>query len=98
MWIAGGGIAGAGMSMVFIPTGGFSRNSWTKYARFKMLLDAQSFDHLDGNLSPTINDRIEEYTRQIKIPSEAENLFVINDAYCYAYYDKELRELNLVEF
>lgn len=98
MWIAGGGMIGAGISMAFIPTGGFTRDSWTKSARFKMLLDAKTFEHFDGEIPPSINDRIKDYTRLIRIPGEGENLFVINGQYCYAYYDKELRELNLVQF
>ncbi len=98
MWMAGGGLVGAGVSMAFVPTGGFTRNSWTISARFKMLLDAQTFEHFDGKISSSINDQIEEYTRQIRIPGEGENLFIINGQYCYAYYDKESRELNLVQF
>ena len=83
---------------VYIPTGGFWRSSWTKSARFKMLLDANTGEHLPGNIDESINERIERYTGGIKMPTEAENLFYCNGNYYYAFYDRDERKLAVVQF
>ncbi|HYF29553.1 MAG TPA: hypothetical protein VD993_00390 [Chitinophagaceae bacterium] len=95
---AGVGSPGNVPTMVYIPTGGFARSAWTKSAYFKMLMDADTHEHVEGNMGASINEKIEQYTKGLKIPMEAENLFVYNGAYYYAYYNKEERKLSLVQF
>ena len=93
MWMGGGGMS----APIFMPSGGFSHGSWSKSARFKMLISASNYEHLNGDIPLSINDRIDNYTKGIKIPAEGENLFVINGNYNYAYYDKDKLDFILVK-
>ncbi len=93
MWMAGGGTA----TPMFVPNGGFSSGSWGKSAHFKMLINADNYDHINGIITPSINDRINDFTKGIKMPAEGENLFVINGNYYYAYYDKNKRDFTIVK-
>jgi hypothetical protein len=83
---------------MYAPTGGVTRNTWIKSARFKMLLDANTSEHISGEMESSINEKIEAYTKDIKIPAEAENLFVCDGKYYYAYYDRKERKLCMVAF
>lgn len=98
----GGGymmMAGApGAPMVMLPTGGFSRGGWVKSARFKTLLNASTFEHINGEIGNSINERIEYYTEGIRIPSEAENLFMTSGRYYHAYYSRDERKLIILKF
>jgi hypothetical protein len=102
MWGGGGGFATPGgwvsAAPIFMPTGGFYRAGWLKSARFKMLLNGETGAHLKGNMPLLINDKIDDYTKDIKIPKEGENLFVLNGNYYHIFYDKRERELSLVRF
>ncbi|HEX6432090.1 MAG TPA: hypothetical protein VF008_30575, partial [Niastella sp.] len=89
---------GPGSSGVAVPAGGFYRNTWLKSAHFKMLLNADTFEHVEGAVGNSINARIEYYTIGVKIPWEAENLFMTNGRYYHAYYDKTLRKLVILKF
>jgi hypothetical protein len=89
---------GYGAPGAMFPTGGFNRGGWVKSARFKMLLNADTFEHVEGAIGNSINERIEYYTAGIKIPREAENLFMTNGRYYHAYYDKALRKLVILQF
>jgi hypothetical protein len=91
-------MSSGGAPMLIMPTGGFPRKSWLKSARFKMLLNAGSFEHEEGTVGNSINERIEYYTAGIKIPQEAENLFMTNGRYYHAYYDKVQRKLVILKF
>jgi hypothetical protein len=93
MWMAGGGTA----APIFMPTGGFSRSSWSKSASFKVLINAENYEHINGMISPSINDRVNDFTKGIKIPPEGENLFVIDGKYYYAYYDKNKRDFTVAQ-
>jgi hypothetical protein len=96
MYMPGGGYGGS--HMVMVPTGGFNRGGWVKSARFKTLLNADTFEHVEGAIGNSINEKIEYYTGGIKIPPQAENLFMTNGRYYHAYYDKELRKLVILKF
>jgi hypothetical protein len=85
-------------TMMLLPTGGFTRNSWAKSARFKMLLNTETSEHVAGKLPPDINDKIEAYTKDMKIPDDVENLFVRNGNYHYVFYNREKRVLSIVVF
>jgi hypothetical protein len=85
-------------TMMLLPTGGFVRNSWTRSARFKMLLNTETNEHVAGKLPPGINDKIEEYTKDMKIPDDGENLFVRNGNYHYVFYNREKRVLSIMVF
>jgi hypothetical protein len=97
-WMQTGGSAGGVPTMTYVPTGGFSRSTWTKATRFRMSLDKISLEHIPGEMQKSINDRIEDYTATVKIPEGAENLFFRNDHYVYIYYDKKLRSLVFSRF
>lgn len=96
MMMAGGGPGVA--PMVMVPTGGFSRSTWVKSARFKTLLNAGTFEHIEGEMGKSINEKIEEWTADIKIPAEAENLFMTRGQYYYAYYSRDERKLIILKF
>jgi hypothetical protein len=85
-------------TMMLLPTGGFTRNSWAKSARFKILLNAETNEHIAGKLPPDINDKIEAYTKDMKIPDDGENLFVRNGNYHYIFYDRGKRMLSIIVF
>lgn len=89
---------GAPGSMVYVPSGGYSRSTWTKSVRFRMLLDTSSLNHITGDMEPSINDRIDDYTKDIKIPPAGENLFYRDRQYVYIYYDKKQRSLVFTRF
>ena len=83
---------------VYVPTGGFSSGSWTKSVRFRMQLDSVSLNHLPGEMESSINDRIDDYTKDIKKPLNGENLFFQNGKYVYIYYDSGKRGLDFMHF
>ncbi len=89
-----GSMAG-GTTPMFVPTG---YGSWKKSARFDMLLDANTNEHIPGKLAPDINDKIEEFSNGKKIPKDGEDLFLRNGRYYYAWYDKKERTFNIVKF
>jgi hypothetical protein len=78
--------------------GNFSQGTWTKAVRFRMLVDSNTLQHIPGDMEPSINDRVEEYTHDIKIPDNAENLLFQDGRYIYIYYDKSKKSLNLKQF
>jgi hypothetical protein len=85
-------------AMMYMPSGGFSRSTWTKSVRFRMLIDSSSLNYIPGEMEPSINDRIETFTRDIKIPNNAENLLFHDGKYLYIYYDKKERSLVYCHF
>jgi hypothetical protein len=84
-------IGGSGM-------GDFSRGTWTKAVRFRMLVDSITFQHIPGDMEASINDRIDEFSHDIKIPEHAENLLFQDGRYIYIYYDKKKQSLVLQQF
>jgi hypothetical protein len=86
---------------VTVPTGGmgnFSQGTWTKAVRFRMLIDSTNFHHIPGNMELSINDRLDDFTKDIKIPDDAKNLLFQDSRYIYIYYDKSKRSLILRQF
>ncbi|OQP60669.1 hypothetical protein A3860_32220 [Niastella vici] len=86
-----------GGPMLF-PVRNVSRESWSKSVHFKMLLNAGNYSHMEGDIGSSINERIERYTGNLKIPAESESLFMNNGTYYYAYYDLEVRKLVVIKF
>jgi hypothetical protein len=77
--------------------GGFDRESWTRSTHFKMLLNTD-YSQMPGEPANSVYEKIERYTASLHIPSDLENIFVINELYYYAYYDKEERRLVVIKF
>jgi len=77
---------------------GFNSNGWVKSAHFKTLLNASTFEHVDGNIGNSINEKVGYYTTGIKIPPQAENLFMSGGRYYHAYYNKDDRRLVILQF
>lgn len=84
--------------LIFVPTGAVTRNNWGNSAHFKMLLNRNTFEHIDGKVPKSINEKIEYYSIGIKMIPGAENLFMTNGRYYYAYYDKKERGMKIVKF
>ena len=78
--------------------GYFSSYTWILAVRLRMLVDSNSFQHIPGKMEPSINDRIDEFNKDIKIPEHAENLLFQDGRYIYIYYDKKKQSLNLQQF
>ena len=78
--------------------GYFSTYTWTQTVRFRMLVDSITFQHIPGDMEPSINDRIDEFSQGIKIPDHAENLLFQDGWYIYIYYDKKKQSLVLQQF
>jgi len=92
-FVGGGPIAGGGFSSGTYVGGG---PTWTKSARFKMLLDENSFEHVMGDVGQGIDEKIESYTSDMEIPEHTETVFMLGSDYVYAYYDKTARMLRMV--
>jgi hypothetical protein len=78
--------------------GDFSKGTWTKAVRFRMLVDSMTFQHIPGDMEPSINDRVDEFSHDVKIPEHAQNLLFHNGRYIYIYYDKKKQSLVLQQF
>ena len=77
--------------------GGFDRETWTRSTHFKMLLNTD-YSQIPGEPASSVYEKIERYTASLHVPSDLENIFVINELYYYAYYDKEERRLVVIKF
>lgn len=101
---SGGGGFGVGTMMmagsvpIFVSTGVFFRNNSVRSSRFKVLLDTASLQHIPGDITGDIGDRIERYTDGISIPPEGENLFVNAGTFVYAYYNRDEHKIMLSSF
>jgi hypothetical protein len=78
--------------------GSFSRGTWTKAVRFRMLVDSITFQYIPQDMEPSINDRIDEFSQDLKIPDHAENLLFQDGRYIYIYYDKKKQSLVVQQF
>jgi hypothetical protein len=78
--------------------GYFSTDTWTKAVRFRMQVDSNSSQHIPGDMEPSINDRIDEFSKDIKIPEHAQNLLFRDGRYIYIYYDKKKQSLVVQQF
>ena len=87
-----------GMAPVWVPTGSFFRSTTIRSSRFKMLIDSASLQHLPGDITPDIGERIEQYTEKISIPPAGENLFRNGGKYIYAYYSRDEHKIMLTNF
>ena len=88
----------AGSVPVFVSTGVFFRSNSIRSSRFKMVLDSASLEHVPGEITGDIGEKIERYTDGISIPPEGENLFVNAGTYVYAYYNRDEHKLMLSSF
>jgi hypothetical protein len=85
-------------SLVMMPAGMFYSNWWIKSARFKMLLNANTLEHVSGVPGNSINEKIDYYTGGRKIPPLGINLFKANGRYYAAYYENDTRKLSILKF
>jgi hypothetical protein len=89
MWMGG---AGPGSVPVYIPTGGFSRE-WAKSARFKTLANKSSFEKTSGEIEKPLEERIEAYTKNIRIPEGCEGVYPVGKKLAYYYLDRKAGKL-----
>jgi len=90
-YFAGGGAGGAPVYM-----GGGGGPGWTVSARFKMLLDGNTFEHIGGDIGPGIYEKVDSYTSDKKVAENADVVFTLGSDYIYAYYDKTASMLRMV--
>ncbi|HXB92994.1 MAG TPA: hypothetical protein VNU72_11920 [Puia sp.] len=83
---------------VFTSPGVFFRSTNVRSSRFKMLVDSVTLQHVPGEITTDIGDRIEQYTNGISIPPEGENLFKNGGKYVYAYYSRDEHKIMLTSF
>jgi hypothetical protein len=63
-----------------------------------MLVDSNSLNHIPGEMESSINDRVESFTKDLKLPDNADNLIFHDGKYLYTYYDKKERSLVFCHF
>jgi hypothetical protein len=85
-------------TLAMMPAGMFYPNWWIKSARFKILLDARTLEHVGGIPGNSINEKIDYYTGGRKIPALGTNLFKTNGHYYVAYYENDSRKLSILKF
>lgn len=95
MWM-GGGVPG--VPMTFVATAGYFRGSVVRSSRFKALLDSVTLQHVPGEITTDLGERIEQYTKGISIPEAGEALFRNGGRYVYAYYDRDDHKIKLTGF
>ncbi len=88
MWMGGA----PGMAPVYVPSVGFSRE-WTKSARFKSLLHKDDFEKMEGEIEPPLEERIEKFTKNIKIPQGSEGVYPVGNKLAYYYLDRKKKTL-----
>jgi hypothetical protein len=96
-----GGYGGYGTPMVRTPyynPGRYIRSTWTNSVHFKMLLNAATFLHVEGEPGSSVNERIDRFTSKMKIAPESESLFTTYGQPYYAYYDKAGYKLVVLKF
>jgi len=93
-FMMGGGAGGAGGAPVFM--GGGGGPGWTVSARFKMLLDENTFEHVGGDIGPGIYEKVDSFTSDKNVPENGEAVFMLGNDYVYAYYDKTASMLRMV--
>ena len=84
--------------MFYTAAGVFFRETYIRSSRFKMQLDSTSLQHIPGEISGGIGDRIEQYTDGISIPPAGEILLRNSGKYVYAYYNRDEHKIMLVDF
>lgn len=89
MWMGG---VGPGSMPVYVPTGGFSRE-WIKSARFKTLVNTSSFEKTSGEIEQPLEERIEAYTKDIRIPGGCEGVYPVGKKLAYYYLDRKAGKL-----
>lgn len=84
----GGGVISGGLSI------GLSLNrNWDMVTRFKSLFDPITAKHIEGEITETGTDLIDDYTADIAIPTEGRDTFYSNGNTYYSYYDNKLKSL-----
>lgn len=93
------GVAGAGVAVgTGMYIGPSYTASWNRVTRFKMLVDRNNGKHVTGDVSPSVNEQIEEYSKDVKIPAGGSSLFKTAGTFRYAYYDRNEKKLLIVNF
>lgn len=86
------GTAGAGATFSFGFGPGFSYE-WTETARFKTLLDKTRFEKIDGEIEKPLEEKIEAFTKEIKIPAGCEGIYPVGKKLAYYYFDRKQGKL-----
>lgn len=89
MWMPGGA---PGEPMTFMYGAGFSRE-WIKSARFKSLLSMSDYEKTSGDIGKPLEERIETYTKKIKIPGGCEGIYPTGQRLAYYYLDRKTGKL-----
>jgi hypothetical protein len=95
MWTGGGG---PGVPMTFVSMSTYFRSTTVRSSRFKALLDSVTLQHVPGEITTDLGERIEQYTKGVSIPEAGEALFRNGGRYVYAYYDRDDHKIKLTGF
>ena len=88
-----------GTPMVYAQIAPFSGAAgWSKSVHFKMLLDANSFEHIGGELGPGFTEKIDTYTKGVDTEPEGETLFMNYGRHVLGYYDRGWHKLVVAGF
>lgn len=61
-----------------------------------MLLDENTFEHIDGDIAPGVYEKVDSFTSDKSVAENGETLFMLGNDYVYAYYDKSADLLRMV--
>lgn len=87
----GGGVGGGGMMMT-------PGRSWDRVTRFRMLVDPQTGENIPGELTASLDDRIDYYKKGRKIGEDAEVIIRFPKQSYYAYFDRATGKLYGIKF
>lgn len=87
-------MGGGGGAPVYM--GGGGGQTWTVSARFRMLLDANTFEHVSGEVGTGIDEKVDSFTSDKNVPDSMEVVFMLGSDYVYTYYDKTAGMLRMV--
>ena len=92
-----GGFGGVG-GMMLGTTFGLSLNrNWDMVTRFKTLFDPITSKHIPGEITETGSDLIDDYVKDVKMPSQGSDTFYSDGNTYYTYYDNDLKSLITIQ-
>ena len=98
-YVMGGGFGPAGFAggtATYFTTG--ISSSWSRVTRFKMLVDPVSAKQIGGEMQQSKSEEIQDYSQDLRIPEKGSSVFVANNFYQFAYYDRDEKKLVVVKF
>ena len=94
--VMGGGLLGVAIAGGVAAALGTNK-SWTMVSRFKSLFDPTTSKHIPGEITETGSDLIDDYVKDVKMPSQGSDTFYSDGNTYYTYYDNDLKSLITIQ-